>query len=55
MATEAPAQHAQGAQQRAVYVKRARQQAAKQARENAQRAQSGYRYQPPTQGRSGAP
>ncbi|MEV5204197.1 MobF family relaxase [Streptomyces sp. NPDC053720] len=53
MATEAPNQHAAEAQQRAVYIKQARQQAAVQARENARRAQSEYRYQPPTQGRSG--
>ncbi|WP_327267089.1 hypothetical protein OG444_39860 (plasmid) [Streptomyces sp. NBC_01232] len=48
-----PTQHAEEAQQRAAYIKQARQQAAEQARENARRAQSEYRYQPPTQGRSG--
>ncbi|MER5617595.1 MobF family relaxase [Streptomyces sp. NPDC002215] len=53
MATEAPTQHATEAQQRAVHIKQARQQAAERARENARRAQSEYRYQPPTQGRSG--
>ncbi|MER5811426.1 hypothetical protein ABT143_25080 [Streptomyces sp. NPDC002033] len=47
MATEAPTQHATEAQQRAAYIKQARQQAAVQARENARRAQSEYRYQPP--------
>lgn len=55
MATEAPIQHAREARQRAAYIKQARQQkAAERARENAgQRAQNEYRYQPPTQGRSG--
>ncbi|MEU8434506.1 MobF family relaxase [Streptomyces sp. NPDC029216] len=53
MATQAPTQHAAETRQRAEYIKQARQQAAAQARENARRAQSEYRYQPPTQGRSG--
>ncbi|MEU4359939.1 hypothetical protein [Streptomyces virginiae] len=53
MATEAPTQHATEAEQRAAYIKQARQQAVAQARENARRTQSEYRYQPPTQGRSG--
>ncbi|MFH9800472.1 hypothetical protein [Streptomyces virginiae] len=53
MATEAPAQHATEVQQRAAYIKHARQQAAVHARGNAQRAQSEYRYQAPAQGRSG--
>ncbi|MER5555967.1 MobF family relaxase [Streptomyces sp. NPDC002793] len=53
MATEAPTQHAREAQQRAAHIKQARQQAAERARENTRRAQDEYRYQPPTQGRSG--
>lgn len=53
MATEAPTQHAREAQERAAHIKQARQQAAAQARENAQRAQREYRYEPPSQGRSG--
>ncbi|MGW6570056.1 MobF family relaxase [Streptomyces sp. NPDC054975] len=53
MATQAPTQHATETRQRAEYIKQARQQAAMQSRENARRAQSEYRYQPPTQGRSG--
>jgi len=54
MATEAPTQHLREAQQRAEYLKQARQQAAARARENAgQRAANEYRYQPPSQGRSG--
>lgn len=36
-----------------LYPKQARQRAAEQARENARRARDEYRYQPPTQGRSG--
>ncbi|MEU4730803.1 hypothetical protein [Streptomyces sp. NPDC023588] len=55
MATEPPTQHAVEAQQRGVYIKQARQQVAAQARENARRAQSEYRYQRPPQGRSGPP
>lgn len=53
MATQAPTQHAAEAQQRAAYIKQARQQAAERARENTRRAQEEYRYQPPAQGRSG--
>ncbi|MEV2186647.1 MobF family relaxase [Streptomyces sp. NPDC047970] len=53
MATQAPAQHTAEAQQRAAYIKQAKQQAAERARENARRAQEQYRYQPPTRGRSG--
>ncbi|WP_374778697.1 relaxase domain-containing protein (plasmid) [Streptomyces sp. NBC_01310] len=53
MATQAPTQHAAEAQQRAAYIKQAKQQAAERARENTRRAQQEYRYQPPTQGRSG--
>ncbi|MFD8992275.1 MobF family relaxase [Streptomyces goshikiensis] len=53
MATQAPTQHAAEAQQRAAYIKQAKQQAAERARENTRRAHSEYRYQPPTQGRSG--
>ncbi|MFF8414702.1 MobF family relaxase [Streptomyces omiyaensis] len=53
MATQAPTQHATETRQRAAYIKQARQQAAERSRENARRVQSEYRYQPPTQGRSG--
>ncbi|MFG3043098.1 MobF family relaxase [Streptomyces sp. NPDC048330] len=53
MATQAPTQHAAEAKQRAAYIKQARQQAAERSRESARRTQSEYRYQPPTQGRSG--
>ncbi|HEY9372301.1 MobF family relaxase [Streptomyces sp.] len=53
MATEAPAQHARETQERAEHLKQARQRAANQTRENARRAQAGYRYQPPDQGRTG--
>jgi len=56
MATESPTQHAREAQQRAAYLKQARQQKAAERtrREDAgRRAANESRYQPPTQGRSG--
>lgn len=53
MATQAPTQDAAEAKQRAAYIKQARQQAAERARENTRRAHEEYRYQPPTQDRSG--
>ncbi|WSB58658.1 hypothetical protein OG880_33190 (plasmid) [Streptomyces cellulosae] len=53
MAAVAPTQHAREAQERAAHIKQARQQAAEQARESARRAQREYRYEPPSQGRSG--
>ncbi|MGW7529062.1 hypothetical protein [Streptomyces sp. NPDC054783] len=53
MAAEAPTQHAREAQERAAHIKQAQRQAAERARENARRAQREYRYQKPSQGRSG--
>ncbi|MEV0580940.1 MobF family relaxase [Streptomyces sp. NPDC050392] len=53
MAIQAPTQHAAEAQQRAAHIKQGKQQAAERTRENTRRAQNEYRYQPPTQGRSG--
>ncbi|GAA1376634.1 MobF family relaxase [Streptomyces beijiangensis] len=53
MATEAPTQHNREVQERSEHLKQARQRAAERARENARRAQSEYRYQPPPQDRSG--
>lgn len=54
MATESPTQHAREAQQRATYIKQARQRAAERTREDAgRRAANESRYQPPAPGRSG--
>lgn len=53
MGASAPTQHTREMQERAAHIKQARQQAVEQARENTRRAQQEYRYEPPSQGRSG--